>query len=521
MLDAKILIVDDEPSNVLLMERLLQEAGYPHLTSTTDPRRALALYRSLAPDLILLDLMMPHLDGIAVLRQLKAEMPNDAYVPILVLTADATLQAKRNALAAGAQDFLTKPFEQFEVLLRIRNLLDTRRLYVVLEQQNRALEETVRQRTERLVQSEKVAAMGSLLAGVAHELNNPLTILSAHAQLLLRSQDSAARRAAQIQSAAERCVRIVRNFLALARQRTPERTQTFVTNVLQGSVELLAYPLRSDSVDVVVDLPGDMPVLWADPHQLHQVFVNILANAHHAMRRQTRPRRIAITGRYDRAGGRVRLEIADTGPGIPRELQAKIFEPFFTTKPAGEGTGLGLSLSRAIIEDHGGMIAVDSVPDHGTRFIIEMPVVALPAPASEAAATAPLPAIPPSRVLVVDDEPGIAEVVAEAIQRDGHRVEIAAHGSMALEMLGRGTYDAIVSDTKMPVLDGESFYAELERHFPRLQQRIIFLTGDVLSSEKRQFLERTGAPFLAKPCDLDEVRRLVQRVLARADTRAQ
>src|SRR5688572_6178149 len=125
---AKILLVDDEPANVLLMERLLQGAGYRHLVSTTDSRRVLGLFREFAPDLILLDLMMPHLDGIAVLGQLATEVPADTYLPVLVLTADATLEARRKALAAGAHDFLTKPFEQFEMLLRIRNLLATRRL---------------------------------------------------------------------------------------------------------------------------------------------------------------------------------------------------------------------------------------------------------------------------------------------------------------------------------------------------------------------------------------------------------
>jgi two-component system NtrC family sensor kinase len=517
----RILIVDDEPANVLLMERLLQNAGYRNLSTTTDSRRVLGLYRDIGPDLILLDLMMPHLDGLAVLTQLKREIPADVYLPILVLTADATPEAKRKALAAGAQDFLTKPFEQFEVLLRIRNLLDARRMHLALEAHSRALEETVRQRTERLLQSEKVAAMGSLLAGVAHELNNPLAVLSGQAQLLQTTgaDPATARRALKIGEAADRCVRIVRNFLALARQRPPERTHTSLKQVVMGALELLGYELRSDNVQPVVQLADDLPVMWADPHQLHQVLVNLIANAHQALRRHAQPRRITVIGRHDRAAGRAVLEVVDTGPGIPPNVQAKIFEPFFTTKAPGEGTGLGLSLCRGIVEEHGGTLTLAASSEAGTTFRVELPVVAPPAAAAAGAPEMTPTPLRPHLVLVVDDEAALAEVVAEAVERDGHTTGIAANGVIALEMLAREAYDLIISDTKMPLLDGETFYAELQRRFPRLRDRIIFMTGDVLAPDKREFLERTGAPYFAKPCDLDEIRRTVHRLLAGAGRR--
>ena len=509
---SRILVVDDEPANVLLLQRMLEDDGYQAITTTTDSRRVLDLYRGTRPDLIVLDLMMPHLDGIAVLEQLRAEIPADAYVPVLVLTADATLEARRRALAAGAHDFLTKPFERFEALLRIKNLLQTRRLYVALDEHNRALEETVRQRTERLMQSEKVAAMGSLLAGVAHELNNPLTVLSGQAQLMVGHGDAGAdRRAATIQRAADRCVRIVRNFLALARQQPPARSEVVLKQVVDAALELVAYELRTEGIALTVEVPEGLPLLWADAHQLHQVLVNILVNAQHAMRRQTEPRRLAIRVRH--AGARVRVEIADTGRGIPPEVLARIFEPFFTTKPTGEGTGLGLSLCRGIVEDHGGTITVESVPGRGTTFGIELPVTPPPRTVTRKPAAAAAPLATPSRVLIVDDETGVAEVVAEAIARDGHRTDIASDGAMALDMLAQHPYDAVVSDTKMPVMDGEGFYGELAQRFPALRRRFVFLTGDVLSREKRTFLEGTGAPVLSKPCDLDEVRRVLNAVL--------
>jgi len=179
---ARILVVDDERANVRLLERMLADTGYQQVRSTTESRQVLGLYSEFRPDLILLDLMMPHLDGIAVIQQL--EIPEDVFLPILVLTADATTEAKKRALEAGAKDFLTKPFDRLEVLLRIKNLLDTRILYLDIERQNRSLEKIVEERTQRLMQTEKLATMGSLLAGVAHELNNPLAVVLGQAHLM-------------------------------------------------------------------------------------------------------------------------------------------------------------------------------------------------------------------------------------------------------------------------------------------------------------------------------------------------
>jgi len=495
---------------------VLKSAGYQDLASTTDPREVLERYRAVLPDLILLDLLMPHLDGVAVLEQLASEIPAGAFVPVVVLTADVTSEARSRALAAGAHDFLTKPFEHLEVVLRIRNLLNTRRLHLALERQNRSLDQTVRERTERLVQSEKVATMGSLLAGVAHELNNPLAVLFGQAQLLRETVTDAAliRRAGKIGDAAERCVRIVRNFLALARQRPPERTEVSVPQVIQSAVELLAYELRTEGIEVALDVPEGLPSLSADSHQLHQVLVNLIANAQQAMRRSPRPRRLAIGARHDASRDVVSLTVADTGPGIPVDVRGRIFEPFFTTKPPGEGTGLGLSLCRGIIEEHGGTIDVDSEPGRGARFTIELPAAARRVAGGDAATADTLPPIGPRTMLVVDDEPEVAAVIAEALERDGHKADVATNGAMALRMAGMRSYDLVLSDTKMPVMDGEALFAELVRRDPTFRRRVIFLTGDVLSREKREFLEATGAPFLTKPCDLGDVRRLVHRVVA-------
>jgi len=516
---ARVMIVDDEIVNVRLLDRLLRGAGYIEIRSTTDSRQAIDLYIEMQPDLVLLDLRMPYRDGFEVLSELRVLTPDDCYLPVLVLTADATGGVLQRALLAGANDFLAKPFDAQEVVLRIRNLLQTRALYLALQQQNRVLEQRVQERTQRLLQMEKLSAMGQLLAGVAHELNNPLAVISGQTQLLRLSSQAApiASRLEKIAKAADRSVRIVRNFLALARERPPERTRVDINTVVREAVELLAYELRTDNVDVVWDLAPELPVLSADAHQLHQVVVNLAANAYHAMLGTRGPRTLRLSTRALADRPWVRLEVADTGTGIAPEHVEHIFEPFFTTKPPGKGTGLGLSLSFGIVQDHEGTIQVESQVGVGTTFAIELPVGTLPphtrieAPAAPAAAAAA--PSEPKRILVVDDEGDVATLLADLLQADGHQVETAANGEVALEMLARQAYDAILSDTKMPVLDGQGFFSQLERRHPALCRRIAFLTGDVLSADKRAFLAATGAPTLMKPFGLDEVRKIVNPLL--------
>jgi PAS domain S-box-containing protein len=383
-----------------------------------------------------------------------------------------------------------------------------------ITERKQAMEQLQRQQ-EALYQREKLAAMGSLLASVAHELNNPLSIVTMQADLLsLELKDEAVvERIKAISDSAERCVRIVRHFLALARQNPPQRTSVALNAVVEEALALLAYTLRVDDVEVEQHLAPDLPPLWADPNQLHQVIVNLLTNAHQALRESPPPRRLALTTQYDAARHLIILEVADTGPGVPHELRDRIFEPFFTTKPPGVGTGLGLPFCRGIIEGHGGSLSVLSEPGHGAVFRIELPV--------ETAAPAPLPAPAPKAqpsvtgraILVVDDEPGITGVLAYMLRRDGHTVETAANGRLALDKVRQRTYDLILCDLRMPALDGPGFYRGLEQSYPHLLQRIIFLTGDTLSPEARDFLEKVGVPRLSKPFRAAEVRQVIQQAL--------
>jgi PAS domain S-box-containing protein len=376
-------------------------------------------------------------------------------------------------------------------------------------------EAQVQQQQEALFQREKLAAMGSLLASVAHELNNPLSIVMVQADLLNEevNEETLAERIKVISQSAERCVRIVHNFLALARRAPPQRTHVELNALIAEAIPLLAYVLQVDNVDVEQDLADDLPLLWADRHQLHQVLVNLITNAHQALRDIPVPRRLMLTTRYDSASSLVILEVADTGPGIPPELQERIFEPFFTTKPPGVGTGLGLPFCKGIIEGHEGTISVESQVGRGAVFRIKLPVQA-------EAVTVPVNPAPESllpvegkEILIIDDEPGIVTALAYLLRRDGYHVDTSNNGRRALEKLQGRAYDLILCDLRMPELDGPGLYRELEEHLPHLLPRVVFLTGDTLSPEAREFLAKTGVSLLDKPFRASDVRRVVQQAL--------
>lgn len=375
---------------------------------------------------------------------------------------------------------------------------------------------TERRRAEEILrQRDKLVAMGELLAGVAHELNNPLSVVVGQAALIRAAAPGGklAERATKLAEAADRCARIVRNFLALARQRPPERAESSLNQVVEGALELVAYALRVDGVQVTRELAPDLPLLWADPDQLHQVVVNLLTNAHHALRQTPPPRQLVLRTGSDRAAGRVWLEVADNGPGIPPEIQARIFEPFFTTKPPGQGTGLGLALCLGIVEGHGGTITVDSAPGRGARFRVELPVGATPRAEVDAGASEAAGPSPGLTLLVVDDEPEVASLLADMLGADGHQVDTAGSGEAALERLARRRYDLVLSDLRMPGIDGPGLYRELARHHPALTRRFVALTGDALSPAMDAFLAETRVPTVAKPFALADLRRVLREVL--------
>ena len=382
-----------------------------------------------------------------------------------------------------------------------------------LTETKRAQAELQRSR-EALHQAEKLSALGSLLAGVSHELNNPLSVVTTQASLLEEMAEGTdlADRAAKVRRAAERCSRIVQTFLAMARQKRPERQIVAAADIARAALDLTDYSLRTAGVRVTCEITPDLPPLHADPDQLHQVLVNLIVNAQHALQEVTGPRDLTVRVLRAREPCRINIEVADNGPGIPDDIRRRVFEPFFTTKPQGVGTGVGLSFSLGLVEAHGGRLELVDQPQGGTCFRITLDV----------ADAAPEPACPPDEAaaaadrrgtaLVVDDEPELAEVLAIFVGRAGYRVDMAANGIEAQQRLRDADYDLILTDLRMPGLDGPGLYEWIERERPHLLGRIGFVTGDTLGASAARFIGRTGCPVVEKPFTVDGIRDVVRQL---------
>jgi PAS domain S-box-containing protein len=382
---------------------------------------------------------------------------------------------------------------------------------VDLTERKRVEAELARQR-QVLHQNEKMSALGSLLAGVAHELNNPLSVVVGHASLLEDfATDAAIRdRALKIRTAADRCARIVRTFLAMARSKPRQRSAVRLNATIEEALEIVAYGLRTADVEVVRALAPDLPAVWADGDQLHQVFANLFVNAQQALQGVPPPRRLTITSDFDDEA--VWVAVADNGPGIPADIAQRVFEPFFTTKPQGVGTGVGLSVCHGIVAAHDGEIRLEASGGPGARFVVRLPRTAAQV------VEAPVETLPRrhrrARILVVDDEPDVAQLLIDILERDGHRVARASSGREALACLADGEVDLILSDLRMPDLDGPALYRALAAQRPELLGRLVFMTGDTLGGDMTGFLTETGVRVLEKPLDPAGVSHKVQGFLA-------
>ena len=361
------------------------------------------------------------------------------------------------------------------------------------------------------MQADKLKALGTLLSGMAHELNNPLSTIQLSVQLLKRQSvltDAVRARIDVVEEECQRAAKIIRELLVFARRQAPERRQVDLNEVLGAALKLQAPEFELNRIRVVTAL-DPLPRVWADPHQLQQVFLNLFSNATHAMKSTARDLVLRVLSTAHDGG--VSIVVEDNGTGVPPEYLGRVFDPFFTTKGVGEGTGLGLSLSIGIVEAHGGRMSVENVPSTGARFTIRLPLGQQAevddAPTASAVSTRS------ARILVVEDEAALRGILVDIFTAAGHRAAEAGTGRAAIGLLEHGTYDAVVLDLMLPEIDGHGVWQWILTHRPLLADRVIFMTGDTLSAGSQQFLEGTGRPVLDKPLAMDRLGQMVDAVL--------
>ena len=379
----------------------------------------------------------------------------------------------------------------------------------------------VQLRTQQLLQSEKLTALGQLFSGTMHEINNSLTTIQGFNELLLHYPLTPRVRdyVIKMQGAMQRIGQIVCGLHSFVCSHRSEKMLVNLHELIERVLALRAYSFKTSNIRLVRQFTPDLPYVLADPSQLEQVFLNLLNNAEQAMLECHGKGVLTVRTQsvYQAGVASVRLTVLDDSPSISEELRRRIFEPFVTCKLTGQGTGLDLSICRILLGEHGGRIYADANPGGGAGLVVELPAIKQQ-PQKEVASAAkhaPVPSFRPGRLLVVEDEKLVGEVLAEFLAAAGHTVELALGAKSAISKLGHEVYDVIIADIKMPQLSGIDLYHLLQKTNPTLNDRVIFCTGDVLSESTRRFLEETGSRYVLKPFHREQLLAQVQALLAR------
>lgn len=559
----KILVVDDRPANIMLMEDILKNAGY-NVISAMDGEKGLKCAVEQHPDLIISDILMPNVDGFQFCHTVR-NTPELAGIPFLFLTgAYVSDEDEKFAISLGANRFMRRPFKTDDLLDIVQELLNSQmdmesslpldmdeeeylkqhvgrltytledkvvELEAVTEQNTRLLRDAKRheaqlqkslvdlQETQTyLVQSERLSAVGQLVAGVAHELNNPLAIILGYAQLILRMPEASSRMTEclkKLEDAAQRCQSIVHHLTIFAQKQKVEKRHLNINDVIRSVIDIRKDQFELDQIDVSVTLDPRLLVVFADYQQLQQVFLSLINNAQEAMLTNASPdRKIQIISRLQ--NDMATIDFIDNGPGVKNAELAKLFEPFFTTKEFGQGIGLGLSVCYGIITEHQGNIIVSHTEGGGATFTVTLPLYSVgDRSEQETAASGAEPGARSRRhrILIVDDEPGILDILSSALRQAGYIVETALRGEEGIKRITSEAFDLVLLDIRLPDCDGSTLYRRIQDINAELATRIIFITGDTVSRDTHTFIEQTGNPFVNKPFDIEIVRQLVTETL--------
>jgi signal transduction histidine kinase len=522
--ERRLLLVEDDGELRSSLAELLRSDGYDVVGAANGSEALEYLKRAPPPDLILLDLMMPVKDGWQFRIEQKRD-PNISAIPVLAISADDTPKA----VAIDAEMYLKKPFQYTALLDAIRRVIDTK----------------------RLAHLDRMASLGTLAAGIAHEINNPLTYVIANLELieeelprLIQEYATAVQRTpssrppadrtsdrptssvvarlneitARLRDAldgSERIRGIVLNVKTFSRASDDHRTYVDVRSVLDSSIKVVTSEIRQRAR--LVREYEHVPLVLANPGQLGQVFLNLLLNAAHSIEVEDPESNVIRVATKRSPSGDIVIEVSDTGKGIPAEAQPRIFDPFFTTKPIGVGTGLGLSVCHGIVRSLGGTITVESETSRGSTFRVVLPA----APERTLTTPLPTPALIPQvhgRILIIDDEPKVAEAVRDMFA-PGHEAKVVTSGIEALTLLTQEPddqrYDVILCDLHMPDLSGMELHQKLSENRPATAERMVFMTGGTFTERSREFVHRISNLCIDKPIDVQELRALVaKKVLA-------
>lgn len=511
-------MVDDEVSNLCLLENILNRLGYSNITKLSNPLLVAAHIKEHPPHIIITDLSMPEMDGIELIAQIRATHPDSLAMPIIVLSGSANPQNKRKALAAGATDILHKPLDSAEILMRIRGVLNSRFLHLELQNQNVILEEKVAERTKELrdsqqqvVQRERFRAFGEMASGVVHDFNNALVSVIGYSELLLGDESALndpalVREYLQIMLTAGRdATHVVARLRDFYRPR--EDTDVFTAldlNKLVSEAVALSQPkwreqaqAKGLTVEVQFELEK-VPFIAGSGADLREAFMNLIFNAVDAM-----PAGGLITIRSRHAAGSVVIEVSDTGNGMPEEVRQRCFEPFFSTK-GDAGTGLGLAMVFGILKRHDAQIEVESKPGSGTTFSLRFPMVDRIETDAVESRTEIFPSL---RVLLVDDDPVARDVIGKYLRSDGHHVENSSSGEEALARLVTGDVELLLSDYSMPGMNGIQL-AKAARALGHEVPVILVSCFGLEPSEKPDFVRG----LLRKPIQQQELRKLLMEI---------
>ncbi len=490
--------------------------------STVDPRTAVGLFAEFQPDMVLTDLHMPHVDGFLLMEQLQSLVPEGSFMPMVVLTADITPETRRRALAAGASDFITKPLDTTEVQLRIRNLLENRflnlRLDEQVQQRTEELEtalEQLRSAQESMVKQERLRALGMMAGGIAHDFNNALTMMLGYGELLLpwfaKTSPGSKEQSymTHIVAAAHDATHVVGRLRECYRPteagdvRVPLCMSALCEQVVSFTEPKWRRGGANGGAITVKAEVAEVPKILGCAPELREVLTNLIFNAVDAMADGG-----DITVRTAALQGKVRVDVTDTGCGMTPEEKAKCLEPFFTTKGE-KGTGLGLAVTFGIIQRHGGEILIESEKGRGTTFSLLLP--ATDAIGDGGPDVAEKEVDRALRVLVVDDQEIICELMSEYLSGDGHAVTVALDGHEAYDRFLEGEFDLVITDQSMPGLNGEALARKLKTVRPGVP--VILLTGFGDEMAAAEHLPEGIDLILSKPVSVAGLRRGVATVM--------